>query len=304
MKVLVLGATGFIGLPVALTLSRAGHVVYGTTRDAKAARKLLAQNEIHPLLVTLATERGDSVWGKIAAEVDVVIDTIRSFDAEGPLKSFRLVESLATRGGPAQKITYIYTGSVAEDAPWRWDVEREILSSDKVNGIVIRPGVLYGRSGATLEPFLLAPAYDAGRAGAEFETIGFAETRLSLIHQDDLADLFLRVAERGPLLKGQAFTASNAQSERWADILDAVVRVSGAKGYRLRAPSPDMPVEQTFATAANLRPSLALSLTGWTPRKPGLVDGIDSYWAAFAAHYEGRKTIAAWELPGVTRPRT
>lgn len=66
-----LSSAGFIGLPVALTLSRAGHVVYGTTRDAKAARKLLAQNEIHPLLVTLATERGDSVWGKIASEVDV-----------------------------------------------------------------------------------------------------------------------------------------------------------------------------------------------------------------------------------------
>jgi hypothetical protein len=45
---------------------------------------------------------------------------------------------------------------------------------------------------------------------------------------------------QGPLLKGVALVGANPQSERWTDILDAVVRVSGAKGYRLRAPSDKM----------------------------------------------------------------
>lgn len=51
---------------------------------------------------------------------------------------------------------------------------------------------------------------------------------------------FAKTTFQGPLLKGNAFVGANPQSERWVDILDAVVRVSGAKGYRLRAPAENM----------------------------------------------------------------
>lgn len=67
---------------------------------------------------------------------------------------------------------------------------------DKVNGIVIRPAVLYGRSGSMLEPFLLAPAYDAAKSSGTFDVIGLNDTRLLMVHQDDLADLYLRAGER------------------------------------------------------------------------------------------------------------
>lgn len=189
--------------------------------------------------------------------------------------------------------------SELEVSAWQREVEAAVLSSPRVNGIVIRPGTLYGRSGSMLEPFLLAPAYDAAKAGREFDAIGLPDTRLLMVHQDDLADLYLRAGERGPLLAGTALVAANTQSERWTDILDAVVRVSGAKGYRLRPPSDKVPAEVAWAATTLLRPTLAHSLTGWTPRKPGLVDGIDSYWPSFVAHYEGKKTIAPWDLPGV-----
>jgi hypothetical protein len=39
------------------------------------------------------------------------------------------------------------------------------------------------------------------------------------------------------LLKGQTFLGSNQASERATDLLDAIVRVSGAKGYTIRPPS-------------------------------------------------------------------
>lgn len=252
----------------------------------------------------------------------LVIDTIRSSEAETPLAALRAVEEIGSRGTPGVRVTYIYTGSAwshargtggldkwsSEQLPptaalevssWQREVEAAVLSSARVNGIVIRPGTLYGRSGSTLEPFLLAPAYDAAKAGREFEAVGLPDTRLLMVHQDDLADLYLRAGERGPLLKGTALVGANAQSERWTDILDAVVRVSGAKGYRLRAPSDKVPAEIAWAATTLMRPTLAHSLTGWAPRKPGLVDGIDSYWPSFVAHYEGKKTIAAWDLPGV-----
>lgn len=150
-----------------------------------------------------------------------------------------------------------------------------------------------------LEPFLLAGAYDAAKNGTEFDVIGRPDTRLQTVHQDDLADLFLRAGERGPLLRGTALVAANPATERWTDILDAVTRASGAKGWRLRTPKDSVPMEVAWASTTLVRPTLAHSLTGWTPRKLNLVDGMDLYWASFVAHYEGKKTIPAWDLPGV-----
>jgi len=140
-------------------------------------------------------------------------------DAEQPLAALRAVESIPGRGTPGTRITYIYTGTAwshsrgaggleswsseqnppsaaLENDQWRADVEAAVLSSDKVNGIVIRPGAQYGRSGSMFEPFLLAPAHDAAKAGGTFEVIGRPETRLLLVHQDDLADLYVRAGER------------------------------------------------------------------------------------------------------------
>lgn len=39
-------------------------------------------------------------------------------------------------------------------------------------------------------------ALEAQKKGEKFEAIGLPDTRFGTIHQDDLADLFLRVAER------------------------------------------------------------------------------------------------------------
>ena len=70
MKVLVLGASGFIGNPVCLAFVRGGHIVYGQTRSRPTASKLAAQ-EIVPVVCDPHTDDGKVIWGKIAAEADV-----------------------------------------------------------------------------------------------------------------------------------------------------------------------------------------------------------------------------------------
>lgn len=129
-----------------------------------------------------------------------------------------------------------------------------MVSGQDLNGIVIRPSVLYGTSGSLLVGNAFEPALKAAKKGEAFEVVAHPDTRFLTIHQDDLADLYLRLAERvcslstplqglpnqllqAPIAKGQAFVGANPQSERYADILDAVVRVSGAKGYKIRPPS-------------------------------------------------------------------
>jgi len=46
MKVIVLGASGFIGFPAAQALVRAGHVVYGVTRSVSKAKQLATEESL------------------------------------------------------------------------------------------------------------------------------------------------------------------------------------------------------------------------------------------------------------------
>lgn len=69
-----------------------------------------------------------------------------------------------------------------------------------MNAIVIRPPIMYGRSQSAIATYILDAAYDAGKKGRGkgevFETYGYADTRWQTAHQDDVGDLFVRVAER------------------------------------------------------------------------------------------------------------
>jgi hypothetical protein len=53
------------------------------------------------------------------------------------------------------------------------------------------------------------------------------------------------------------------------------------------APSADgssgIGYEKALATTSLVRPYLARALLGWQPRKAGLVDGLETYYAAYLA---------------------
>lgn len=44
--------------------------------------------------------------------------------------------------------------------------------------------------------------------------------------------------------------------------------------------------EDAWVSTTLARPSLGEALTGWRPKKMGLVDGVDLYWAAAKAHMQ------------------
>jgi hypothetical protein len=47
--------------------------------------------------------------------------------------------------------------------------------------------------------------------------------------------------------------------------------------------SPGIVYEEALATTSLVRPYLARALLGWQPRKTGLVDGLETYYAAYLA---------------------
>ena len=71
MKVLVLGASGFIGEAICHTFLRYGHIVYGQTRSSKTAEGIFSPNEILPVICDPFDEKGLEIWGRIAHDCDV-----------------------------------------------------------------------------------------------------------------------------------------------------------------------------------------------------------------------------------------
>ncbi|THH31518.1 hypothetical protein EUX98_g2672 [Antrodiella citrinella] len=294
MRVLIIGATGFIGLPAAQALVRAGHVVFGLARTPEKA-KLLAVEEIVPV----SGDASDpSKWIDLVATIDVIIEAIGG-TMELPQLSTKVLNAVSEasqklRPAGSAKIAYIYTSGVwvhgddrknyvtdttpivnpAALVAWRPALEKLVATHTVLNGIVVRPGLVYGRSAS-----LLASAFAAPTGKVLWP--GTPGGRLSVVHTDDLAEFYLLASEKSAVLAGQIFDIVNDVTESVDDVLARVVKVNGASGYEYFTPTN--PFEAAIASTNLIRPHLARALLGWVPRKAGLVDGLETYYAAFKA---------------------
>jgi nucleoside-diphosphate-sugar epimerase len=61
--------------------------------------------------------------------------------------------------------------------------------------VVIRPPMLYGKSGSFVAYFHLDAAYEAAKKGKVFEALVTEDTRWQTIHQDDVGEAYRLVAE-------------------------------------------------------------------------------------------------------------
>jgi len=294
MRVLVLGATGFIGLPVVQALVRSGHIVHGVTRSAEKAKQLAAE-EVIPII---GEYEDVAAWAPLVAKLDAVIDAIGGAQLKvlGPHILNATAEAVKQyRPAHATKLAFIYTSGtwvhgenrkdiITDTTPltisveltaWRPEHEQNIIHHPALNGIVIRPSLLYGKS-ASLIGILFKTAYDG-----EVTWYGTPGGRMALIHCDDLAVAYLLATEKASIVGGQIFDISNDFSEGTDDILQRLVGVSGAKGYKYVAPTNLF--EVALSTTHLLRPYLARSLLGWQPRKAGLGDHLEIYYNAWKA---------------------
>lgn len=220
---------------------------------------ILSVSDHCPLVVAIIgeTDKPDG-WVNIVKDLDAVIDCVGGSADIAKLSEllFTAISNAAKQLRPqgAPKLTYIYTSgtwvhgdnredvitdttpirSPAELVAWRPTREQAIIHDQTVNGIVIRPGLLYGRSGSLLAPFFKSASegkvWYPGKPGGRF----------ALIHTDDLADLFLRAVERASICGGRIFDATNDITESADDVLAALAKVSGAKTYEYREPQNGM----------------------------------------------------------------
>ncbi|MEU3828878.1 NAD-dependent epimerase/dehydratase family protein [Streptomyces sp. SID161] len=278
MRVLVLGATGYIGSAVVSRLTLEGHDVVPLVKDAAA---------LHPDVPVRVGDLTDpaSLRAAVTDDVDAVVNLATPTGDEA-VDTAALEALLAPLRGTNR--AFVYTSGVwvlgatgdtplTEDAPtdaiaivgYRPRIEQRVLAAagDDVRAVVVRPGIVYGRGGGI--PGLMT---DWAREHGTGRYVGSAAVRWPMVHVDDLAELFVLAvtkADAGSVLHGVAHEAVPVAA------LAAAADIAAGGTGRVEP----WPVEQAaealggpFAEALGLNQVVsgrrAVEELGWRPSRP------------------------------------
>jgi nucleoside-diphosphate-sugar epimerase len=253
LKVLVTGASGFIGRRLASALARRGDRVVCLVRPTSDVRPLQA--------LPIEFVQGDlglpDSLGRAAAGADRVFHlagTIQAadeaaFDSANVLGTRNLVE--ACLRAPARPGRFIFVSSIAAAGPS--PAVNPLTEADEP-----RPVSAYGRSklaaerlvleaGAAMPVTIVRPPNVLGPGSKELEaaarllrwgltpSFGSAGTRTSLIDVDDLVAALLLAAE-SPLSAGQTYFVTDGHDYGWPEVAAAVAEAYGRPRFSVKVP--------------------------------------------------------------------
>ena len=236
MRILVIGAGGYVGAGVARALMRAGHEVHALARDGERAARFEAQSH-----VPVVGDFGQPALSDAAAALDGVINCAAipikdEWAAVAPLldrmagsgkpfitTSGTAVLSIATPDGEWREETF------AEDDPFeppawiavRKETEDRVRAAAErgVRAMVVRPPMVWGRGGSGQIPAMRDSISTVGRPCY----VGLGLNLYSHVHVDDLGELFRLALERG---QAGALYHAVAGETSWRSIAEALGRAA------------------------------------------------------------------------------
>ncbi|KAJ2354552.1 hypothetical protein H4S02_013136, partial [Coemansia sp. RSA 2611] len=153
----------------------------------------------------------------------------------------------------------------------------ELARALNVRPVVLRPALVYGRNGGFFDRVF------AGLVAGNIRLPGTLENNLSTIHVDDLAELYVKIAERAPVLKGQILTAANRSSEPVQEIIRAVRRLAGKREIQVESYRPTNVGDEGVALTQVIDTRITRTVTDWEPRKRTFVEGVAEYYQSWKA---------------------
>jgi nucleoside-diphosphate-sugar epimerase len=298
MKLFITGATGYIGYDVAKAFRRHGHEVWGLCRSETKAR-ILQKNEIHPVIGNIGNPQS---YRKIAEQCAVLVHC--AIDHNNPIEMEKAtVRELAEAAccGHQQK-TLIYTSGVwvygntgnkpqdeteklypLEISGWRPTLEKIVVENNDIKGLVMRPGVVYGKRGG------LTGMWFAGVESGEIQIVGDGKNHWAMVHIDDVADAYVRAAESG--LSGEIFNVVDRSRETVNDMVQAIAETLKFNGKITHVPLEEAQKQMgLFAEALVVNQHIdarkASRMLGWQPSHSGFIDDVDIFYQAWKAHQQ------------------
>ena len=301
MKILALGATGFLGNIVTQRLRREGHRITCLVRDSDTANP-------HPDFEYVQATLDDAqVITEYARDADFLLhfawDTTPGSSKGQPtveavnnlLPTFRLIEQLhalsecqlvfvssagaiydersvlrATECSPLDPRSYYGAGKLATEMFLR------AFSTQTGNPVVIvRPGNVYGPGQRAKRQFGIVPTLmRAISGGSTFKIWGNGEATRDYLYADDFAEFFVAVAAR----RWQGVSTFNVSSQRLCSVNDLCALLEKVSGRRLSLEY--VPERGVDLCGLELDSSAAREELGWAPTTE-LEEGLVKTWEWF-----------------------
>jgi nucleoside-diphosphate-sugar epimerase len=298
VRVLVTGASGFVGHAACRELIARGHEVRALVRRAgsEPAGTVAVAGDLTDAGALAAAVRKAAPEGVLHLAAEIAsqrsADRVREVNVEG---TRRLLEACVVAGAPKVVFTStVVTGEaggalLTEDEPLpvqtpygRSKQEGEaLLFASGLPAVVVRPGHVYG-PGGWYEHEMLARLRQPGR----FAVIGRGDNLWDVLHVDDVARALADALERAPA--GEVYHAADDEPIAYYDFMALSAQALGvgpprripAWVARLAAGSSAVTAVVRSARTSNAKLKREL---GWAPRYPSARDGVPATVAALRA---------------------
>jgi len=318
MKVLVTGASGFLGSHVAERLAAEGHAVRLLLRTTSSRRFLDFPYETATGDITEPASLSTAVSG-----VEAVVHTAGLVKARNEADFYRVngagtghIVEAAAEAGPQFK-RFVYVSSLAAhgpspDGPRAVDSAPQPVSAygrSKLAGedivrrsaiadrsTIFRPPVIYGPRDPALVPFFklaklrIAPLLMGGR------------NEISIIYAEDAAQAITQALTAEADVAGKTYTFDDGEVYTWRDLLSAVEEAVGNRALRVSSPRWLFDGAALVSEAFGLMARRAVSLTRDKVREmaqPSWVCGHEELardlgWSPAVKIGEGARITGEW----------
>jgi len=294
MRVLVTGATGYIGSVVVEELANHGHhvlaflregkkipeganveAVYGDVRDATSLSAAVRKSEA---VIHTAASFGPDMPQVDQAAVDVILKTA----VEGKQRFIYTsgIWLLGNTGAqPADENTLLNPIPLVA---WRVQHEEQVKAAAKsFSTTVIRPAMVYGR-GRGIPAMFFQTVPEKGAV----TVVGNGENCWPMVHVEDLAVLYRLILEKAE--PGVVIHGATGETLKVKQMAEAAAKGAGVPGKVIY-----WPLEQALGVLGPFADALALdqdiisvvaSKLGWNPRTAGALEELErgSYARAFS----------------------
>ena len=301
-RVLVAGASGFLGRAVVRSFARAGWDVRGLVRrpdQRPAVRALGAEAVLGDVLDPASLYEAAAGCGTI---VHLAANPAEALEDEAAHRAVRVtggrhLSEAARRSGARRLVVgsgyWVYAdqpGPISEDSPVapvgeaaiNYETERVGLAAEGCETVVVRPGMVYG-DGAWFRPM-----FEAIRAG-QYAVIGAGANPWSFVAVEDAGEGFVVAAERGEA--GRVYNLVDGTPAPWGEFARFVAGELGRPPPGRVEPEDAAhrfgPLIARQLSARRAAQADRLRALGWRPRFPRYPEGVRAVLRALP-HEAGR----------------